>query len=310
MLSQTRDCSDVAVAFTPQMLSLKHMMGILRWQPVDNVPLDYRFVDHYRQSLGPTLREVAAALLQELLSPVGSIVVDDNDIDKRRLREMLVEKLQDDELIQGPPWELSNRSYQYVGVCRRVSAPSKVLRRTSGSLAEASVFELLMELDATGWAHRIASKRDCKRLRDEAPYHSGLHPPAPKTWYTVAGRVAILRLYLLALLMAPPGRVIRHFENEDHYREVLGLPPKVTERRAGRLVSQHNIIGEEEWPEDALPQPKSRPRPQRRRQRRPARRQQPSDSSGDSSNSSGSQSGSDPDGSSSSSRSSSSSSSM
>lgn len=219
------------------------------WQPVDGPPLEYRFMGHYRNSLEPNLQAVAGALLQELMSPLGSAVVEGSD--NQQLRDALAQQMQRDDIVSGPPWQLTEKGYQYIDVCRRVITPKRVLKKPTGNLQDATVFEQSMELDDDGWSHKVLGKREIRKLKDEASYCLGQSPPVAKVWYIVAGCVVVMRLYLLALLTAPRGKEVKHFQSENYYHGVLGMPLKAG-ASSRRLIRPQDIIGEQEWPEDVV----------------------------------------------------------
>ena len=62
-------CTDIAVAFTPDMLSLEELVDIRLLKPVDHLALGHRLARHYYQGLDPALVGAAPAVLQMLLAP-------------------------------------------------------------------------------------------------------------------------------------------------------------------------------------------------------------------------------------------------
>ena len=196
------------------MLTLRQLIDVKVWTQMEDSPLEYRLASCYRKELDLAWVGVTPVLLQTFLSPAGSVA--NNNIDVA-LRDAFLERLHADGIIKGPPWALTEKGHQLIEIGYRVRYAGAALNRHVGDLSEASVDQLIRELDVQGWAHRVVKQRDTRAWRVDSPYKFGVEPPSPKVWYTVANTVGVLRLYLLALLRVGTGQlpVIHHFEDES-----------------------------------------------------------------------------------------------
>ena len=244
------DCKELVLAFSPAVLSLEQIQGILRWS-ADRDAIRHYLDNAYARELPSHLLTIAPSLVDDLYRcrdglPVSSLTPDYIE---------LLDILAGSGLVQGPPWVLSPLGLERTQACVRLSDPHPMLCRTQGPLHEATVYQLILELDANTWRHVVVSRREAKDL-----------PPSSleeKIWYTIAGENSVSKYYLLALLTKPPP--IPHCAKESEYKALLGLevkPPSFRKRKGERLQRVLPVHGDCDWPEDDIPTrvPKARKR--------------------------------------------------
>ena len=107
----------------------------------------------------------------------------------------------------------------------RTCAPLKVERRLLSraqagcSPHDMTAFEVLLELEAAVWTHRLVTKKERRQL--QAFQHI---PETEKVWYTAAEKPDTVCLsYLLALLLSSEhGKAVPHFQPNKVYQAMLG----------------------------------------------------------------------------------------
>ena len=135
------------------------------------------------------------------LSPDGASdeCFGDEPFDNKLVHDFLVH-LQGDGMIRGPPWQFTEKGLQSLAVGVQLTEVRKVCKRLylDVDLSEATLLELLLEMDAAGFNCKELDKKEIAEAKKN-PYMFG---SSPKTWFKRVGCVACSRLYLLALLKA------------------------------------------------------------------------------------------------------------
>ena len=132
-------------------------------------------------------------------------------------------------------------------VCRR-------LPRGGDLLEDASLYQLMLELDAEGWEHEELSSKFSKRNARANPFLVNSEV-VDKTWYTTEKQPAC-KFYLLALLVAKPDMPVPHLASSQTYRALLGLKPSTARRRS---AEGSGAAGHPSLPDDFGEKKKTKP---------------------------------------------------
>ena len=151
--------------------------------------------------------------------------------------------LQDEGLVGGPPWKLTPLGEQCLQVSLRLHTPRPVLLRAAAKLAEATLAELILELEHQRWELvSIVGRREKKRIIQKGGYKKD-EPESEKAWY-IYKNTSPSKLYLRALLEAQAGSPVPHFGQEDDYRRLLKLPLGDTTARQSKKHRSEKIHAE------------------------------------------------------------------
>lgn len=176
------------------------------------------------------------------LSPDGASdeCFGDEPFDNKLVHDFLVH-LQGDGMIRGPPWQFTEKGLQSLAVGVQLTEVRKVCKRLylDVDLSEATLFELLLEMDAAGFNCKELDKKEIAETNNN-PYMFG---SSPKTWFKRVGCVACSRLYLLALLKADHHKTaVPHFARQDNvYRALLGMERKVVKPQCSKVPAASSL---------------------------------------------------------------------
>ena len=171
----------------------------------------------------------------------------------------LLQQLQQEGLVEGPPWKLTSTGEARHTLGNRVSDHQCIFRVPSDILDPATtICQLIFRLDEHGWTHEVAADSQAVNEAKESPYLVGADPPPRKVWYTRDGNT-VFKNYLLALATADDHKLpVPHFALEREYRSLTDpdckdAPAKRPRaRRQPDMDLQVSFANADDWPEDAL----------------------------------------------------------
>ena len=226
------------LVFHPGMFPTQSLLKMMQW--TTDVSGLYYNLDQY-MNWTPEQRPITLRVLQLLFhAPQGVAESVPSGAENEVLR-LLLER----DLIQGPPWKLTMVGEQCVQVAWRLQNPRPVLGRPRGALADASLAELILQLEHESWEQlTITSARQRRKLMRETACHVKGDASSPKRWY-IYKNVRPSTLYLRALLEAKPGSRVPHLADEEQYCRILELPlPKALGRRGAKSRASHTLHAE------------------------------------------------------------------
>jgi len=222
------------IIFSPQLLELHQLKHIFIWHMV---PDRLKWQLDNASDLQEGWQQIMPQALEDLIKGRESRFRPE----QVETRQALLAHLQEDGLVHGPPWSLTDKGIARTSIGQFLREPSKLLKRALEGTSYSSMtsYELLLELQLRGWEHRLARKRESADL---APFAKG----GVKIWYQLVGHDTISRHYFVALLTAdsddlPQPLIVPHLLIDGAYIRLLGghkekhtylSPPPKTSRGA------------------------------------------------------------------------------
>lgn len=259
---ESERCGEVPLLLNTAQLSAFDMKRV-RHYTTDVSQVVLRLMNNYKVS--PDQAKLLPKLLNEVsLSPAGS-PLDAPWACEGRCRD-LISRLETDGMLEGPPWKLTLQGREHLEVGIRLTNPLPVIARPERVDDNASVAQLICELDFHRWEHKVVGRTRAKKV---AAAEKSFAPGAEKVWYTRQGQVTVHRLYLLALLTATGETKVPHFASPSVYKGILEGVVEPTRRERKSRARPRPIVPEgADWPDD---RPAAAPRarqPQRRKRRK------------------------------------------
>ena len=254
---QTLRSDEVVVTLNPQSLPFEILKRVVAWKAIgsenesDTSSLSLTLSFEYLHTLPKEARRVLPQILQKVRSTsyVGGFR---HGKQSQHFVNALF-RLKHDGLLSGPPWKFTDKGASCVQTCVPLKYNQPLLKRADGSLKpeDMSGYELMVELEASGWKHELVSRKERLRVR-ESPYTAD----KPKIWYTVTSATTVCVEYLLALLLAPNhGKPVPHFRAASEYRELLGWAnPSKSKSRASKQKPLNIIPEDDAMMHDLVPE--------------------------------------------------------
>ena len=180
--------SDASCELVPLVLSLNQLSATVMldmWKWSQALDLTIRLANHvlFPAHLSPSVPEV---LRQLSLSPGGTpeeTFQDDN-------AKNVVDVLQSEGLIEGPPWTFTLKGKTSIECGVSITAEQRVVTRTEDTSPESSaiLYQLIMELDHSGWQHMQCHSTGDVKVAKSKPYEHA-HPESSKVWYTKMSKI-------------------------------------------------------------------------------------------------------------------------
>ena len=255
-----------SLCFSPLVLPLTALTKLCSWEIKED--LMHLFPHALVKDLTQEQQDLLPDLLRTLTQNAAGIG------EGLTARGIVLAKLETQGLVAGPPWSLTTAGRESLLIGHKVFAPKRVLRNADvEDLASASKWQLFGHLQRQGWQHSLVEGVEFKRAK--ATMYVSDSPERFKKFYSRTGDSTISHAYLLCLCMAASHKKpIPHFKTDREYLEIMGREATesrpMTRARMRKMIDRRLIVGETEWPEDALPDRPVRQRAPRRRREPPA----------------------------------------
>ena len=256
---------DAPLALHVAHLDLASLKAMWLWE-VDASAAVHRFDNQMMSTIPQQMHERLETLLQQL---VGSNSLCGRPEEDPAIAELL-DILVSESLVEGPPWKLTPTGAERTRQAVRLWNEVPLLRRTEKPLSEASLYQLVLELDAAGFTHEVVTASKHKKLKKQQSPHL---QEGQKMWFTRSDDVTVCRSYVLALLSCPVEQV-PYAAAEKEYLRLLGL--EQTPALGNKKGKRKRLHVNDDWPDDALSQPRARV-PRTRRSAAASRREQQHD---------------------------------
>ena len=258
-------CEHTPLTLHVSQLSLAELMQVYVWQ-VETAKLLHRLDNQCAAGVPQRLRGHVPQALELLFRSFEGLA---HTADISPAVASVLEHFVDAGMITPAPWKLTPPGHARVLQCVQLSNESRLLQRSSGPLQEASLFQLVLELDHLGWKHEVVTHAQHKDLRKKKHLHR--FEDTDKVWYTRQGALTVSRSYLMALLSLDGEKIkaVPYGAKDQEYLALQGLADDEIEARLGRGRRQKRLqlVDESMWPE---PKPKAAPRKRQRKAPVPA----------------------------------------
>ncbi|CAE7253113.1 unnamed protein product [Symbiodinium necroappetens] len=238
---------DAPLALHVAHLDLASLKAMWLWE-VDASAAVHRFDNQMMSTIPQQMHERLETLLQQL---VGSNSLCGRPEEDPAIAELL-DILVSESLVEGPPWKLTPTGAERTRQAVRLWNEVPLLRRTEKPLSEASLYQLVLELDAAGFTHEVVTASKHKKLKKQQSPHL---QEGQKMWFTRSDDVTVCRSYVLALLSCPVEQV-PYAAAEKEYLRLLGL--EQTPALGNKKGKRKRLHVNDDWPDDALSQPRAR----------------------------------------------------